>query len=95
MPDIESPRMCGAQLQKRDVESLLLDGKLDVLIATNVPRSYRAGDPRIRRVFRDITRYTFQSLYTDDIAPIHNVFRRLFFLVVRNIPFREFPPLKI
>jgi uncharacterized protein (DUF1778 family) len=26
-----------AQLQERDVESLLLDGKLDVLIATNAP----------------------------------------------------------
>jgi hypothetical protein len=56
------PANVRAQLQERDVESLLLDGKLDVLIATNVPRSYRAGDPRIRRVFRDITRYTLQSL---------------------------------
>lgn len=42
-----------ARLQERDVESLLLDGQLDALISANVPPSYRAGDPRIRRVFSD------------------------------------------
>jgi 4,5-dihydroxyphthalate decarboxylase len=32
-------------------EQLLLDGKIDALIAPNVPPSFRAGDPRIKRVF--------------------------------------------
>jgi 4,5-dihydroxyphthalate decarboxylase len=42
-----------ARLQEHDVESLLLDGQLDALISANVPGSYRARDPRIRRVFSD------------------------------------------
>jgi 4,5-dihydroxyphthalate decarboxylase len=32
-------------------EQLLLDGKIDALISPNVPPSFRAGDPRIRRLF--------------------------------------------
>jgi 4,5-dihydroxyphthalate decarboxylase len=34
-----------------DPEQLLLDGKIDAVIAPNVLKSYSAGDPRIRRVF--------------------------------------------
>ena len=32
-------------------EQLLLDGKIDALISPNVPPSFRAGDPRIKRLF--------------------------------------------
>jgi 4,5-dihydroxyphthalate decarboxylase len=39
--------------QNKDVESLLLSGELDAIITANVPRSYRADDSRIRRVFSD------------------------------------------
>ncbi|HEY2986629.1 MAG TPA: hypothetical protein VGL11_02815 [Candidatus Binatia bacterium] len=48
-------------VRERNVESLLLDGAIDALIAPNVPASFRAGDPRIRRVFKnprsEITEY--------------------------------------
>jgi len=35
-----------------DVEDMLLRGNLDALISPNVPKSFRAGDPRIRRLFQ-------------------------------------------
>ena len=35
----------------QDPEDLLLRGEIDALIAPNVPKSLRAGDPRIRRMF--------------------------------------------
>jgi 4,5-dihydroxyphthalate decarboxylase len=48
-------------VRKRSVESLLLDGEINALIAPNVPASFRAGDPCIRRVFKnprsEITEY--------------------------------------
>jgi 4,5-dihydroxyphthalate decarboxylase len=47
------PSNVNVQVQDRDVESLLLNGELDAIIAANVPRSYRAGDSRIRRIFSD------------------------------------------
>ncbi|MGH9694704.1 MAG: hypothetical protein ACRD5Z_11210, partial [Bryobacteraceae bacterium] len=34
-----------------DPEHLLLNGEIDALISPNVPKSFRAGDPRIRRLF--------------------------------------------
>ena len=64
------PANVRAQLQERDVESLLLDGKLDAVIAANVPRSYRAGDPRIRRVFRDCRAAVQQYFERTRIFPI-------------------------
>ena len=64
------PSNVHAQRQERDVESLLLDGKLDALIAANVPRSYRAGDPRIRRVFRDCREAVQQYFERTRIFPI-------------------------
>lgn len=40
-------------LTRRDIlpEELLLRGEIDALIAPNVPKSFRAGDPRIKRLF--------------------------------------------
>jgi 4,5-dihydroxyphthalate decarboxylase len=34
-----------------DPEQLLLEGEIDALISPNVPKSFRAGDQRIRRLF--------------------------------------------
>ncbi|HEY7167553.1 MAG TPA: hypothetical protein VIB79_23535 [Candidatus Binatia bacterium] len=39
--------------QNEDVEHLMLSGALDAVILPNVAKSFRAGDPRIHRVFRD------------------------------------------
>ena len=36
-----------------DAEELLLKGEIDALITPNVPKSYRAGDARIRRLFHE------------------------------------------
>jgi 4,5-dihydroxyphthalate decarboxylase len=49
----QSPPNVNVRIQDKEVESLLLSGELDAIIAANVPQSYRAGDPRIRRVFND------------------------------------------
>jgi 4,5-dihydroxyphthalate decarboxylase len=64
------PRDIDAHIQERDVEPLLLDGELDALISANVPRSYRAGDPRIRRVFRDCREAVQQYFAKTRIFPI-------------------------
>ncbi|MGH7834815.1 MAG: hypothetical protein ACREQK_14315 [Candidatus Binatia bacterium] len=47
------PRDVILRIQEKEVETLLLEGELDALIAANVPPSYRNSDPRIRRVFGD------------------------------------------
>ena len=39
--------------QTKPVESLLLNGEIDAVIAPNTLPSFRAGDPRIRRLFPD------------------------------------------
>lgn len=66
----QTPQDVRVQIQERDVESLLLDGKLDALIAANVPRSHRDGDPRIRRVFRDCREAVQQYFERTRIFPI-------------------------
>jgi len=46
----------------KDSEQMLLDGDVDALISPNVPKCYRAGDARIRRLFPDI-RTTVQDYF--------------------------------
>jgi len=66
----EVPQNIRKIIQEKDVESLLLDGELDVLIAANVPRSFRAGDPRIRRLFHDCHMAVEQYFDRTHIFPI-------------------------
>jgi 4,5-dihydroxyphthalate decarboxylase len=62
---------------KRSVESLLLDGAIDALIAPNVPASFRAGAPRIRRVFQDCRVEITEYFRATKIFPItHTVVLR-------------------
>lgn len=66
-------------------EALLLSGEVDALIPPNIVPSFRARDPRIRRVFRD-TRSTVNEYFRKTkIFPITHT------LVVRQALFDENP----
>jgi 4,5-dihydroxyphthalate decarboxylase len=41
------------EIRAENLETLLLDGALDALLLPNVSKLFRAGEPRIRRVFAD------------------------------------------
>jgi len=53
-----------------DVEDMLLRGDLDALISPNVPGSFRAGDPRIRRLFEPCRPAVEQYFAATGIFPI-------------------------
>jgi 4,5-dihydroxyphthalate decarboxylase len=55
---------------EKNVESLLLDGALDALIAPNVPASFQNGDPRIRRLFADCRAEVIGYFRKANIFPI-------------------------
>ena len=48
----EVPADVEVTIANDDVEEMLLRGDVDAVIAPNVPRCFRAGDPRIRRLFQ-------------------------------------------
>ena len=79
------PEGAGFQLPKgvrltvkaESVESLLLRDEIDALIAPNVPASFRAGDPRISRVFKDCRAQVAEYFRKTKIFPItHTVVLR-------------------
>lgn len=47
----EIPASLQLTMAGRDAEQMLLDGDIDALISPNVPAAFRAGDPRIQRLF--------------------------------------------
>jgi 4,5-dihydroxyphthalate decarboxylase len=62
---------------EKNVESLLLDGALDALIAPNVPPSFQNGDPRIRRLFSDCRAEVVTYFRKTNIFPVtHTVVMR-------------------
>jgi 4,5-dihydroxyphthalate decarboxylase len=67
------------------VEALLLRGEIDALIPPNIVPSFRAKDPRIRRVFKDIRATINDYFRTTRIFPITHT------LVVRQSLFDEHP----
>ena len=79
------PPKINVRVQDKTVESLLLDGELDALIAANVPQSYRAGDPRIRRVFGDCRLAVQEYFEKTGIFPITHT------LVMKESRFRNCP----
>ena len=79
------PPEINVRVQGKTVESLLLDGDLDGLIAANVPKSYRAGDRRIRRVFGDCRSTVQEYFEKTGIFPITHT------LVMKESAFRECP----
>ena len=69
----------------KPTEDLLLSGELDALIPPNIVPSFRAKDPRIRRVFRDIRATVNEYFRKTKIFPITHT------LVVRQSLFDEQP----
>jgi len=57
-------------LRDDDLESLLLEGALDALVLPNVSKIFRAGDRRIRRVFRDCRAVVDDYFQATKIFPI-------------------------
>jgi 4,5-dihydroxyphthalate decarboxylase len=66
-------------------EPLLLRGEIDALIPPNIVPSFRARDPRIRRVFKDIRAAVTEYFRRTRIFPITHT------LVVRQSLFDEHP----
>jgi ABC-type nitrate/sulfonate/bicarbonate transport system substrate-binding protein len=66
-------------------EALLLRGEIDALIPPNVPPSFRAGDPRIRRVFKDSRNTLTEYFRKTKIFPITHT------LAVRQSLLNEHP----
>jgi 4,5-dihydroxyphthalate decarboxylase len=66
-------------------EALLLRGEIDALIPPNIVSSFRAKDPRIRRVFKDIRSTVNEYFRTTRIFPITHT------LVVRQSLFDQNP----
>lgn len=62
---------------EKRVETLLLEGALDALIAPNVPPSFQRGDRRIRRLFPDVRAEVMDYFRKTKIFPItHTVVAR-------------------
>jgi 4,5-dihydroxyphthalate decarboxylase len=71
------PKEVRLTVREQSVESLLLKGEIDALIAPNVPASFRAGDPRIHRVFQDCRAEIKEYFRKTKIFPItHTVVLR-------------------
>jgi 4,5-dihydroxyphthalate decarboxylase len=66
-------------------EALLLRGEIDALIPPNIIPSFRAKDPRIRRVFKDPRTAINEYFYKTKIFPITHT------LVVRQSLFDQYP----
>ena len=66
-------------------EALLLRGEIDALIPPNIVPSFRAKDPRIRRVFKDIRSTVNDYFHKTKIFPITHT------LVVRQSLFDQHP----
>ena len=73
----QPPKDMSLTVREQSVESLLLKGEIDALIAPNVPASFRAGDPRIRRLFENCRTQVTEYFHTTKIFPItHTVVLR-------------------
>lgn len=81
----EPPADVSITAAERSVESLLLDGAIDALIAPNVPPSFRAGDRRIRRLFSDCRSEIMDYFRATRIFPITHT------VVVRQSLIAEHP----
>ena len=58
------------ELKDENLETLLFNGTLDALILPNVSKTFRAGDPRLRRVFADCREAVGDYFRATGIFPI-------------------------
>jgi 4,5-dihydroxyphthalate decarboxylase len=72
-------------VQSEPTEALLLRGEIDALIPPNVPRCFRARDPKIRRVFKEPRAVVTEYFRKTKVFPITHT------LVVRQSLFDEKP----
>jgi 4,5-dihydroxyphthalate decarboxylase len=79
------PRNVKVTVANEPTEQLLLRGEIDALIPPNIVPSFRAKDPRIRRVFKNIRATVNDYFAKTGIFPITHT------LVVRQSLFEENP----
>jgi len=72
-------------VQNEPTEALLLRGEIDAIIPPNVVPSFRAKDPRIRRVFKDLRATVNEYFRKTKIFPVTHA------LVVRQSLFDQHP----
>jgi 4,5-dihydroxyphthalate decarboxylase len=66
----EVPANVKVTVANENIEEMLLRGDIDALISPNVPNSFRAGDPRIRRLFEPCRPAVEQYFADTGIFPI-------------------------
>jgi 4,5-dihydroxyphthalate decarboxylase len=66
----QSPADIKITVVDEPTEALLLRGEIDAIIPPNIVPSFRAGDPRIRRVFKDIRTTVNEYFRKTRIFPI-------------------------
>jgi 4,5-dihydroxyphthalate decarboxylase len=66
----EVPADVNVTVVNEDVDDLLLRGEVDAVIAPNVLKSFRAGDPRVRRLFTPCRPVVEQYFAETGIIPI-------------------------
>ncbi|HWH78721.1 MAG TPA: hypothetical protein VNT76_15175 [Candidatus Binatus sp.] len=66
----EIPRNINLIQTDEYLETLLFDGELDALLLPNVSKTFRTGDPRMRRVFQDCRAAIGRYFQTTGIFPI-------------------------
>jgi 4,5-dihydroxyphthalate decarboxylase len=72
-----APAGISITVANKDAEEMLLRGDVDALISPNVPKCFRAGDPRIRRLFQPCRPVIEQYFAETGIFPItHTVIVR-------------------
>ena len=69
-PEYQVPERVNLTQGEMDTEELLLNGEIDALITPNVPKSYRLGDPRIKRLFHDCRGSIMEYFGKTGIFPI-------------------------
>ncbi len=69
----EIPANIDLRQSEENLETLLFDGALDALLLPNVSKTFRTGDPRLRRIFSDCRAAVQDYFQATGIFPITHV----------------------